>query len=56
MAGELVHYKELKEAVRELDAVRHALKEIIHIDRKIDKKIGHLVHRMKKPCMVLWSR
>lgn len=56
MAGELVHLKELKEAVRELDVIRHALKEIVLADRKVDDKIGHLVHRMKKPCMVLWSK
>ncbi len=56
MAGELVHYAMLKEAVRKLDDIRHELKEVVRKDPKVAKKIGHIVDRMKKPCMELWSR
>jgi len=56
MAGELVHYEMLKEAVRKLDDIRHELKEKVNKDPALAEKVGPIVDRMKKPCMALWAR
>ena len=57
--------KELEKALREVDEVRHALKEVVlHVNRAAytaEKKAAHealdeLVSRLKKPCMVIWKR
>ena len=50
------HYKELKEAVRQLDEIRHELKEVVQKDPRVGKKISGIVDRMKKPCMTAWAR